>query len=166
VTGRFDDASAAGCRRTLANGGAGIGLPDEAPADSVTWCRQQFVVSGWEVVLGSEGRPFDPRDPQLHRRELAPPAGVPLGCRGVGVPPLTIRIDPSQVEPVWVETPGGHRSVAVFGPTFRLADNPLRVEAGNSAALVNGDVVDPDRGKPGIAVCPGGDVVSFDVPTS
>jgi hypothetical protein len=166
VAGRFDDPSAAGCRRTLANGGAGIGLPDEAPADSVTWCREQFVVSRWQVVLGSEGRPFDPADPQLHRLEFVPPAGVPIACGGVGMPPLTIRIDPAQVEPAWIETPGGRRSVAVFGPTFHVVGGPLSIEAGNGASLSDGEVVDPDRGKPGIAVCPGGDVVTFAVPTS
>jgi hypothetical protein len=164
VTGRFDDPTAAGCRRVLANGGASIGLPVEAPADSVTWCRQQFVVSGWRVVLGSEGRPFDPADPQLHRAELVPPPGTPLSCGGVGMPPLTIRIDPSQPEPVWIETPGGRRSVAVFGASFHIAADPLRVQATNGASLANGEVVDPDRGKPGIAVCPGGSVVGFDVP--
>jgi hypothetical protein len=166
VTGRFDDSSAAGCRRVLANGGAGIGLPDETAADSVTWCRQQFVVSTWQAVLGSEGRPFDPRDPQLHRREWVPPSGMTFTCWGVGLPPLMIRIDPTQVEPVWIETAGGHRSVAAFGLAFGLRSDPLRVQATNGAALVDGELVDPDRGKPGIQVCPEGDTVWFDVPTS
>jgi len=164
VSGHFDDRSAAGCRRSLANGGASIGLPIERPADSVSWCRQQLVVSSWQVVLGSEGRPFDPADPQLHRVEVLPPPGSAAGCGGVGMPPLTIRIDPAQAEPVWVETPGGGRSVAVFGAAFNLAGDPLRIQATNGASLADREVVDPDRGKPGIAVCPGGDVVTFDTP--
>jgi hypothetical protein len=80
------------------------------------------------------------------------------------MPPLTIRIDPAQAEPVWVETPGGGRSVAVFGAAFHLAGDPLRIQATNGASLADREVVDPDRGKPGIAVCPGGDVVTFDIP--
>jgi hypothetical protein len=121
-------------------------------------------VSRWQVVLGSEGRPFDPADPQLHRREFATPSGVALSCGGVGMPALTIRIDPPQVEPVWIETRGGRRIIAIFGPQFRLLRDPVRVQAASGAAFVDGEVVDPDRGKPGIAVCPGGDVVSFEVP--
>jgi hypothetical protein len=164
VTGRFDDPSAGACRRSLPNGGASLGLPVEAAADSVAWCRRQLVVSGWQVVLGSEGRPFDPADPQLHRNELVLPAGATLACGGVGMPPLTIRIDPSQIEPVWIELPGGRRSIAIFGNGFHLLPDPVRVQAANGVTLVDREVVDPDRGKPGIVLCPSGDEVSFDLP--
>ena len=99
VTGHFDDASAAGCRRAVAFGVPGRGVPLEAQADSVQWCREQFVVSAWQTLLGPEGRPFDPRDPQLHRREFrCCPAG-PSPAAGSACRPLTIRIDPAADRP-------------------------------------------------------------------
>jgi hypothetical protein len=161
VTGRWDDPTAAGCARL---GGPFSGAPPEAKADSVQWCREQFVVSGWEPLLGPEGRPFDPADPQLHRREFRPPPGAVLACAGVGMPPLTIRIDPSQVIPVWVESgPDHRRSEAVFGPELTVALDPPRVVSTTGVTLVDREVVDPDRGKPGLALCPGGDTITFDV---
>jgi hypothetical protein len=161
VTGRFDDPTAAGCVR---RGGPFSGVPDEDPAVSVQWCREQFVVSGWEMLLGAEGRPFDPADPQLHRREFRLPPGAVMGCAGVGMPMLTIRIDPAQPIPVWVESgPQRRRSEAVFGPEFRLALNPLRVESTTGVTLVDREMLDPDRSKPGLSLCPGGDTISFDV---
>ncbi len=165
VTGQFDDPTAATCHRTLPNGFASMGLPVEAAEDSVSWCRRQFVVDEWQPVLGSEGRPFDPADPQLHRNEFVPPPGAAMACGGVGMPPLTIRIDPTQVEPVWIELPTGRRSVARFSSAFRLLPNPTRVQATDGATLVDREVLDPDRGKPGIVICPEGDVVEFDLPT-
>jgi hypothetical protein len=163
VTGQFDHPSAAGCRRSLPNGAANLGLPVEAGADSVRWCQWQFVVTGWQALVGSEGRPIDLNDPQLHRREFRPPPGVVIACAGVGMPPLTVRIDPSQAEPVWIETPGGRRSVAQFGPEFRLLLNPARVQSTTGVTLVDREVLDPDRGKPGISICPGGAVITFSV---
>lgn len=163
VTGQFDDPSAAGCRRAVANAIPGQGPPVEAVADSVAWCREQFVVHSWQALLGPEGRPIDPADPQLHRREFRVPLGALLACGGVGMPPLTIRIDPTQVDPVWIALPGGGRSVAQFGPEFRLLLDPPRVQATTGVTLVDGEVVDPDHGKPGLSVCPGGEVVTFDV---
>jgi hypothetical protein len=163
VTGQFDHPSAAGCRRSLPNGAANLGLPVEAAADSVQWCRWQFVITGWQALVGSEGRRIDLNDPQLHRREFQPPPGVTIACAGVGMPPLTVRIDPSQAEPVWIETPGGRRSVAQFGPEFRLLLNPARVQSTTGVTLVDREVIDPDRGKPGIRICPGGDLITFNV---
>ena len=163
VTGQFDHPSAAQCRRTLPNGAANLGLPDEAAADSVQWCRGQFVITGWQALVGSEGRPIDVNDPQLHRREFKVPPGAVLACAGVGMPPLTVRIDPSQAEPVWIETPGGRRSVAQFGPEFRMFLNPARVQSTTGVTLVDREVLDPDRGKPGLAICPGGDLITFSV---
>ena len=164
VTGHFDDPTAAGCRRVLANAGLGLGPPAEAAADSTQWCREQFVVGAWQALLGPEGRPIDLAAPQLHRREFRPEPGIVLACGGVGMPPLTIRIDPSQIDPVWVESgPNRRRSMAVFGPEFQLRLDPPRVVATTGLTLTNGEVIDPDRGKPGLAVCPGGDTISFDV---
>ena len=159
VTGQFGHSSADGCRRAVLNGG----LPAEAGADSVRWCREQFVVTGWQPLLGPEGRPVDPAAPQLHRREFRPPPGVLVGCGGVGMPPLTIRIDPSQVDPVWVESAPRRRSLAVFSDDFRIALDPPRIEGANGVTLVDGEIVDPDLGKPGLFICPGGDTISFDL---
>lgn len=168
VSGQFDHPSAAGCRRWLNRAGwnpappPGAGVPIEAVEDSVRWCREQFVVAGWDIVEGPEGRPFDARNPQLHRVP-APPPGVPVACGGVGMPPLHVRIDPSQVDPVWIET-GQHRSLVFFGPEFRLdLGPPPRIVGPGGLELVDGDIVDPDRGRPGLSVCPGGEVVSFTV---
>jgi hypothetical protein len=169
VTGQFDHPSAATCRRTLNRAGwvpappPGAGVPIEVAEDSVRWCREQFVVAGWEIVKGPEGRPFDPSKPQLHRVPEAPP-GIPVACGGVGMPPLRVRIDPIQVDPVWIETGGPGRSILFFGPEFRLdLGPPARIVGPGGLELVDGDVVDPDRGRPGLSVCPGGAVVWFTV---
>jgi hypothetical protein len=138
-------------------------VPAEAPADSAQWCREQFVVSAWQALLGPEGRPIDPADPQLHRREYRLPPGQVLACGGVGMPPLTMRIDPTQIDPVWIDLPGGRRSMPVFGPEFRIRLDPPRVESTTGVTLVDREVVDPDRGKPGLWLCPSGEVVTFDI---
>jgi hypothetical protein len=162
VTGHFDDASAAGCRRAFVGAPPGRDVPVEAQPDSVQWCREQFVVSVWQAILGAEGRPMDLADPQLHRREFRVQPGVLTGCGGVGMPPLTIRIDPTQVDPVWIELPDGRRSVAMFGAEFRLRLDPPRIQSTTGVTLVDREIVDPDRGKPGLSVCPGGEIVTFD----
>lgn len=165
VTGHFDDPTAAGCRRAVRAAVAGLGAPPEAAADSAQWCREQFVVAAWQPLLGAEGRPFDLRDPQLHRREFRLEPGVLLACGGVGMQPLTLRIDPGQIDPVWVESgPNRFRSQAVFGNEFRLLLDPVRVQATTGVTLVDGELIDPDHGKPGLELCPGGETIWFDVP--
>lgn len=163
VTGQFDDATASTCRRRIPNAVPGLGPPEEQAVDSVEWCREQFVVKGWVAVLGPEGRPIDFAAPQLHRHEFRAQPGVVIGCGGVGMPPLTVRIDPGQVDPVWIEWDGGRRSVAVFGPEFQLLLDPPRVQSTTGVTLRDREIVDPDRGKPGLAVCPGGETITFDV---
>ena len=164
VTGRFDDPTATTCTRRILNAVPNQGPPAEARADSVQWCREQFVVSEWRALLGAEGRPIDPGDPQLHRREFRLPPGAQFACGGVGMPPLTVRIDLGQVDPVWIESgPNRFRSLAMFGPEFHLLADPVRVQSTTGVTLVDGEVIDPDRGKPGLAVCPGGETITFDV---
>ena len=163
VMGHFDDPSATECRRAVKFGAPGRGVPIEAPADSTQWCREQFVVSAWQALLGPEGRPIDPRDPQLHRREFNFPLGQGFACGGVGMPPLTIRIDPTQVDPVWIDLPGGRRSRPVFGPEFRILLDPPRIDSTTGVTLLDREVVDPDRSKPGLWLCPGGEVVTFEI---
>ena len=169
--GQFGDPSAETCTRVYRpplNPGQqikpGWGFPPEDPTASVEWCRDQFVASGWDVVLGPEGRPIDLNHPQLHRRALDPLPGGVSACGGVGMPPLLIRIDPTQADPVWVETAGGGRSLARFTRAFALVlGDPPRVAGSNGVAIVDGEVLDPDRGKPGLAICPGGDIVDFEI---
>jgi hypothetical protein len=67
------------------------------------------------------------------------------------------------VDPVWVEWGPGRRSLAVFSDDFRIALDPPRIEGANGVILLDGEVLDPDRGKPGLAICPGGDTISFDL---
>jgi hypothetical protein len=169
--GQFGDPSAEACTRAfrpLLNPGQpwkpGWGFPPEEPAASVEWCRDQFVASGWDVVLGPEGQPIDHARPQLHRRAIDPPPGGVSACGGVGMPPLTIRIDPTKDDPVWIETPGGHHSLARFTRAFQLVlDDIPRVVGENGVTIVDREVLDPDRGKPGLAICPGGTVVDFEI---
>jgi hypothetical protein len=164
VHGHYGDASAATCTRTLSAGQPVPGAPVEPPADSASWCRSQLVVTAWAPLLGPEGRPVDPAAPQLHRREFIPPPGAVTACGGVGMSTLTVRIDPRAVDPVWIESgPQRRRSVAVFGNSFGVAFDPLRVVAANGVTLVDGEQLDPDRSKPGLELCPGGDTIWFDV---
>jgi hypothetical protein len=164
VHGHYGDPSADGCSRTLTGAAPFPGAPVEAPADSVAWCHSQLVVTGWEPLLGPEGRPVDPAAPQLHRREFVPPPGAVVACGGVGMATLTVRIDPGAVDPVWIESgPEHRRSVAVFGNAFGLALDPPRVVAANGVTLVDGEQLDPDRSRPGLELCPGGDVIWFDI---
>jgi hypothetical protein len=165
VHGHYSDPSAAGCTRKLA---AAQGLPSEpieAASDSATWCASQLVVTGWEPLLGPEGRPIDPSAPQLHRREYVVPPGAVEACGGVGMDTLTVRIDPGAIDPVWIESgPRHRRSVATFANAFRLSLDPLGVVATNGVTLLNGERLDPDRGKAGLWLCPGGDTIWFDIP--
>jgi hypothetical protein len=167
VTGQFGHPSASACRRARNLEGwvprppPGAGAPIEDMTDSERWCRWQFVATDWEIVSGPEGRPYDPARPQLHRTQF--PAGA--GCAGVGMAVLVVRIDPEAVDPVWIEPGGRGRSLAFFGPEFQLVlGPPARVVGPNGLVLADGDRVDPDRGMPNLAVCPGGEVVSFLVP--
>ncbi len=169
VDGAFGHGSAQGCRRTLDRTDwdprppPGAGVPLEAPEDSVRWCREQFVVTpGWEVVSGPEGRPLDPAAPQLHRT-APPPLGEGFACAGVGMPPLRLRIDLQQVDPVWLEAGGARGVLPFFGPEFRLVPGEDPHVTAPGVLLRDGDVIDPDRGQPGLAVCPGGETVSFSV---
>jgi hypothetical protein len=119
-------------------------------------------LSSWTVLNGPEGRPLDAAKPQLHR--VIPPPGVVSSCGGVGMAPLRIRIDMARVDPVWIESGNARDVVPFFGPQFRLdlAGQP-RITAPGRLAIADGDIIDPDRGRPGLLVCPMGDTVSFEV---
>ena len=62
VEAQFDHPEARDCRRTRDRSGpppqpATAGLPDEPADASGTWCRGQLVLTGWDLLLGPEGRP-------------------------------------------------------------------------------------------------------------
>jgi hypothetical protein len=41
--------------------------------------------------------------------------------------------------------------------------NPARIQSTTGVTLVDREVLDPDRGKPGITICTGGDLITFSV---
>ena len=170
VTGHFDDPAAATCTRRLnlelGPGQVvqpGWGVPPEDPLVSQDWCRDQFVVSSWEVALGPEGRPIDLAAPQLHRMPAFDlPPGAVMACGGVGMPPLTVRIDLSQIDPVWLDVQGGGRSVAIFSQDFRLVSQVVpTILAANGVTLVNGENLGANGEKAGLEICTEGETVEF-----
>lgn len=137
-------------------------VPPEGPEDGLLWCSSRLVVEQWTPIVGPEGRPIDATRPQLHRH---PARGGLAACGGVGMPPLTLRIDPLALDPVWLETaPGGPPIIASFSPEFalRFLPEPVLVDGAGRVVGRNGTAVDPDRALAGHAICPGGLVVSFD----
>jgi hypothetical protein len=64
----------------------------------------------------------------------------------------------------WRETSIKSRSCSIFEfdrPTRLVLGDLPAVVGPNGVVLVDREVVDPDRGKPGLPVCPGGQVVGF-----
>jgi hypothetical protein len=125
--------------------------PAEAASDSRLWCAVQLVVDSWQPVLGSEGRPFDPASPQLHRSHLGG------ACAGVGMGTVTFHTDPNRLEPVWAEADGGARSIMVwFGPEFSVSFQPdlVVVDADGRVVVRNGLTVDTDADLAGHFLCP------------
>lgn len=164
VTGRFNHPAAASCERVWdralrAGAPPRSGLPDEATEDSQLWCRSQFVVTEWEVLAGPEGRPLRAGTVQLHRTTFDGGA-----CAGVGMPPLTFHVDPSEVDPIWLETKsGGARIVPIFGAGFSPAFVPELVVIGpdGRVAARDGLTFNPDEGLGGYAVCSEGATVTI-----
>ena len=161
LTGRFDHPAAAACRRTAEIPAfdppppAGAGLPPEAPADSVAWCRGRFVITGWTITAGPERRPPVPGQVQLHR---SPFGGA---CAGVGMDgPLRFRIDLAQPDPVWIERPGDPlRIIPRFSNGFSFVKDPEPgISDGAGLVIRDGTAFDPDVGCPGHSTCPGGRV--------
>jgi hypothetical protein len=156
----FNHEASAACRRINRQGD--LGLPDEAAADSQRWCRWRPVLLDWAPRLGPEGRPVQAGDVQLHRR-----ADGNFACAGVGMAPLVFRIDPGELDPIWLEVAGvrnGPRIVPLFGTRFRpvIVGSEL-VVLGPTARVVARDGLpfDPDHPPPGIAACPHGESVAI-----
>ena len=76
---------------------------------------------------------------------------------------LRVRIDPTLPDPVWLDVGNrGGRSVPIFSSAFRLVvDDPPRIVSRSGIILSDGEVVDGDHPKPGMAVCTEGQVVAF-----
>lgn len=127
------------------------GLPAEGPADTRLWCATQVVLERWEPLLGSEDRPFDATAPQLHRFQ---PTGI---CAGVGSGPMTFHIDPTRLDPVWLEpASGGAHILAWFGPEYGVVVNspdPVIVDGHGQVVVRDGTIVDPDKELAGHFLC-------------
>jgi hypothetical protein len=155
ATGRFDFPGAAACRRSQPDT-MGV-VPVEAAADSAAWCRARFIVTSWELVNGPEGRPPVAGEIQLHRHPAF------NACGGVGMPPLTLHIDPSAPEQVWLTAAGFPRPImASFSDAFTAVTTPVpSIIDGSGLVLTDGMPINPDADLGGHMVCPTGDIVYF-----
>jgi hypothetical protein len=159
VTGSFDHPDAVECVRRPEQGEP----IEEDPADSVTWCRQRFVVSAWQAIGGAEGRPYD-GTLQLHR--LRPVQGE-IGCDTIGIPyrSFMIRIDPGALVQVWAQADAGHDLFIFWEPTVTGGDESDPVVRGPNGEVVarDGDVIrvgDQLGALGGYAYCAGPDAIS------
>ena len=154
-TGHFDFAGAAACRRSQP---ASMGtVPVEAAADSADWCRSRFVLTAWEVVNGPERRPPVAGEIQLHRHPAFD------ACGGVGMAGLTLHIDPTAVDQVWL-TAGGRAQpiLASFSDVFTAVVSPVpSIIDDKGLVLTDGMSINPDANLGGHMVCPSGTVVYF-----
>ncbi len=78
---------------------------------------------------------------------------------------MRFHIDPTKLDPVWLETNDGHGPIiASFGPGFglRFAPDLAIFDAAGHLIARAGTPVDPDAAFAGHPVCPGGSAVSFD----
>jgi hypothetical protein len=137
-------------------------VPLDDPRDGHLWCTTRMVIEQWTPLLGPEDRPIDPGNPQLHRH----PAGNGI-CAGVGMGPLVFRMDPGQLDPVWLEPAGGgmqFRIIPNFGPGFRAAFTPefVILDAADQVVARDGTPVNPDGELAGHSICPTGRAVIFD----
>jgi hypothetical protein len=172
VHGTFNHAAAAACTRRVNREIFGpvppdTGLTDGTPGESEQWCRGLFVATSWEIVTGPEGRAIRSDDVQLHRWPYED--GM---CAGVGMGQMVFRIDPAELDPIWLETrpgeigPGeGFRVVPFFGKDFRVRTDPelvvLAPAPDHTVIAREGQPLDPDAPLFGYSVCPMGEVVSI-----
>ena len=157
VTAHVADPLSATCVRAL---GESPMVPEDDPTVGPLWCATRLVIEQWTPLLGPEDRPIDPGAPQLHRH-----AGA-SACAGVGMGPLVFHVDPTQLDPIWLEPVGapGVRIIPKFGPGFHVAFTPdlVVVDAGGQVVARNGTPVNPDGQLSGHAICPTTDGVYFD----
>ena len=153
VTGRFDFPGAETCQRSQPTSMGTV--PPEAPADSAAWCRTRFIVTAWEVIAGPEGKPPVAGVMQLHRHPASD------ACAGVGMPPLTLHIDPASTDPVWITAAGFDAPIiASFSGAFTAVTEPEpSIIDGKGLVLTDGMSINPDAILGGHMVCPTGRVV-------
>jgi hypothetical protein len=163
VAGTFDHPEADDCVRRQEHGEP----IDEDPADSVTWCRQRFVVSEWDAIAGAEGRPYD-GTLQLHRQRKV---DGEIGCDTIGIPyrSFTIRIDPDALVHVWADPDVGENLFIFWEPTFTAGDKDDPVVRGPNGEVVarDRDVIEVDDSPNGIRgyhYCPGPAITVYDEP--
>jgi hypothetical protein len=159
VTAHVADVESSGCVRSTDSLSL---VPRDDPRSGHIWCATRMIVEQWIPLLGPEDRPIDAGNPQLHRHL----AGNGI-CAGVGMRPLVFRVDPSQLDPVWLEPAGGDshfRIIPNFGPGFRAAFTPELVilDAADQVVARDGTPVNPDGELAGHAICATGSAVSFD----
>jgi hypothetical protein len=77
------------------------------------------------------------------------------------MPLLRFRIDPTQRDAVWLETPDGDRVMAYWGPEFMFVaePEPAVVNAAGVVVAVNGRQINPDDDLHGHALCPAGPIL-------
>ncbi len=165
VEGQFDHPATSGCRRTFDRPGFPPtgGPPDEDEAASADWCRGQFVVASWDILLGPEDRPLVEGEVQLHHIEMTERSV----CGGVGMPLMRFRMDLSEPDPVWLKAEGwSRRVIPVFGPGFRAVTAPELTVVGprGDAIARDGTPLDPDAALGPYFVCPMGETVSITGP--
>ena len=157
VSAHVADAQSATCLRTA---GESAMVPVDDPRDGHFWCATRLVIEQWTPLLGPEERPIDPGNPQLHRH----PTGNGI-CAGVGMGMLVFRMDPTQLDPVWLESVGGtgRRIIPSFDPSFKatFAPNLEIVDASGQVVATDGTVVNPDGRLAGHFICPTGLAVNF-----
>jgi hypothetical protein len=138
-------------------------VPPDDPNDGHLWCATRLIVEQWTPLLGPEGRSIDVSAPQLHRH---PDRGANNVCAGVGMAPLTFHMDPTRLDPVWLEAEGagGFQIIPDFDPGFHAVFSPdlLIVDEVGRLVARNGTPVDPDGELAGHFICPTGLVVYFD----
>ena len=164
VEGRFSDPEVEDCRRARDRSGPPpqpptAGLPNEEPEASQVWCRGQFVVRSWDILLGPEGRPPAIGQVQLHRTAFGGE-----GCAGVGMSMMRFRMDLSAADPIWLEAEGERRRIIpVFGPGFHAATEPELHIVGPRGEVVarDGTVLNPDEPFGPYGICPMGDTVTI-----
>ena len=135
------------------------GMPPEAPADSVAWCRGRFVITAWTITAGPERRPPVAGEVQLHRTSGGACAGV--GMEGL----LTFRIDLAAARP-GLDRPARRRPAdrpALLEPVhLRPKDPEPGISDGAGLVIRDGTVFDPEVGFPGHSTCPQGQTIGFE----
>ena len=150
-------------RTCVRRGGADPPVPEDIPQAGPLWCTTRLVVDQWTPINGPEQRPIDRSSPQLHRH---PDSGGNNFCAGVGMPPLAFHMDPTQLDPIWLEAVGFPKSriMPTFDQGFRVVVGPelTIVDERGQVVARNGTPVDTEGQLAGHSICPTAWGVYFD----